>query len=165
MTINLPWYKQGWPWVIISIPLSAVLFGVVMITVASQNPDDLVADDYYKEGMAINERLARDHKATELGIEGELVHREDDRVQFHFSGANDSAVVFNMYHVIDQDEDLQVVLYPDDEPGTYSTTDLAVTRSFGTEGTWYLEFEGVDDNWRLRSRVRLPVDNLEIRNR
>lgn len=162
---QVPWYKQGWPWAIISIPLSAVLFGIVMVTVASQNPDDLVADDYYKEGMAINERLARDNKAARLGIRGELVHSDDQHLRFNFSGATDSAVVFNMYHVIDEDQDLRVVLYPDEAPGTYSTTDARVTQSFGNEGVWYLEFEGIDDNWRLRSRARLPADTLEIESR
>lgn len=159
---ELPWYKQGWPWAIISIPLSAVLFGIVMVTVASQNPDDLVVDDYYKEGMAINERLARDNNAARLGIRGALVERDDERLRFDFSGATDSAVVLHMYHVIDQDKDMRGVLYPDDEPGSYSMTDARMARSFGEEGVWYLEFEGIDDNWRLRTRVQLPADTLEI---
>jgi len=48
-----PWYKQFWPWFIISVPLSSVLVAVVQVYAALHSSSDLVKDDYYKEGLAI----------------------------------------------------------------------------------------------------------------
>jgi hypothetical protein len=35
--------------------------------------DGLVEDDYYKQGLAVNQRTARAQRAAELGIEVELL--------------------------------------------------------------------------------------------
>ena len=67
-----PWYKEPWPWVLIAIPFSAVIMGVVLITLALESEDGLVVDDYYWKGKQINQvleiiesgKLNRDHYAT-----------------------------------------------------------------------------------------------------
>lgn len=64
----VPWYRQGWPWFLIGIPLVSVVLGIVMITLALTTNNSLVVDDYYKEGKAINQRIERDLLATELGL-------------------------------------------------------------------------------------------------
>ncbi len=159
---GVAWYKQFWPWLIISIPLSAVVFGMVMLVVASEHPDDLVADDYYRDGLAINHRLTRDRNARRLGIDGRLAQIEDGTIYFSFSNVKDSAVVLNLYHVVDRGKDRRAVLYPAGTDGVYSAHHVDVARSFDERGIWYLEFEGVDDNWRLQARVEMPVERLEI---
>ena len=50
------WYANPWVWFVLCVPFSAVLFGAVMIISANYQPDDLVVDDYYKEGKGINRR-------------------------------------------------------------------------------------------------------------
>lgn len=40
-----PWYKEPWPWVIISIPAAAVVMGFTTLYLALTNPDHLVVDD------------------------------------------------------------------------------------------------------------------------
>ena len=57
-----------WPIILFSIPFAAVLFGIVMITTATMMPDDLVVDEYYKEGMAINRRLSAEQRAADMQI-------------------------------------------------------------------------------------------------
>ncbi len=52
-----PWYRQFWPWFIVSIPATTVLACLVLITLAVISDDGLVSDDYYREGLAINKRL------------------------------------------------------------------------------------------------------------
>jgi hypothetical protein len=52
----------------ISIPFSAVIMGVVMIWLAVDTDDGLVADDYYKQGLAINDVITLDKKASELNL-------------------------------------------------------------------------------------------------
>ena len=69
----LPWYKYKLVWMIIAIPAASVIAGINMIYLAVNTDDGLVADDYYKEGMAINQNLKRDRTAAELGLGAELV--------------------------------------------------------------------------------------------
>lgn len=62
------WKREPLVWMLIGIPLSAVIMGVVMITLAIQSFSGLVVDDYYKKGKQINRVLARDQLAYELGL-------------------------------------------------------------------------------------------------
>lgn len=54
-----PWYKQGWPWALIAIPILTIIAGVTTFIIANDTSDSLVQDDYYKKGLAINSRLER----------------------------------------------------------------------------------------------------------
>ena len=63
-----PWYKQFWPWFLISILVFAVVIGLGLLYVSLLNPDSMVRDNYYKEGRAINMHLGRDHRARELDL-------------------------------------------------------------------------------------------------
>lgn len=77
-----PWYKQFWPWFIISLPLSAVIGGIATLVLALQSPNSMVVDDYYKAGLAINETLARERAAAEQGLSALLRHdAEGGRLQ------------------------------------------------------------------------------------
>jgi len=40
-----PWYKEPWPWVIISIPAAAVIMGFITLYLALTHPDYLVVKD------------------------------------------------------------------------------------------------------------------------
>ncbi len=64
-----PWYRYGWPWFLISIPLVSVGLGMVMLNLAFNANNSLVVDDYYKEGKAYNLRIERDRLATLLGLQ------------------------------------------------------------------------------------------------
>lgn len=67
-----PWYRQRWPWLLIAPPLTAVIGGIITITLAVLSDDGVVAADYYKRGLAINAELSRSQHATELGLQGEV---------------------------------------------------------------------------------------------
>ena len=40
-----PWYREPWPWVLIALPLSAVIASFFSLYLAIANPDYMVADD------------------------------------------------------------------------------------------------------------------------
>lgn len=63
-----PWYQQPWLWFVVSWPIAAILAGSVTIYIAFSGADGLVADDYYKRGLAINRELKRDHAAAALHL-------------------------------------------------------------------------------------------------
>jgi len=63
-----PWYRYGWVWFLIGIPGSAVVVGIAYLWVSITMADSLVADDYYREGRAINQRLEKDEEGVRRGI-------------------------------------------------------------------------------------------------
>ena len=63
-----PWYRQAWPWFLISLPATAVIAGSFTFYLAAKGWDGPVATDYYKQGLAINEELGRATRASELGV-------------------------------------------------------------------------------------------------
>ncbi len=72
------WYREPYVWLLIAFPLSAVLAGIYTIMLAVSSNDGLVVDDYYKEGLEINRRLERDRKASELQLQVQLQHGNDN---------------------------------------------------------------------------------------
>jgi len=67
-----PWYREPWPWIIMSGPAVVVVAGFVTLWLAVTTSDGLVVQDYYKEGLAINRVFAREDAAERLGIAAEV---------------------------------------------------------------------------------------------
>ena len=72
-----PWYREPWPWILMSGPAAAVIAGFVTLGYAIKYQDALVTDDYYKQGLAINRTLAREQAAVTLGVEAKLMFAGD----------------------------------------------------------------------------------------
>lgn len=70
--LEKPWYKQGWLWFIISFPMTAVVAGLITYQIAANSPHSMVKDDYFKEGLAINQQLALLQKAETLTLNAML---------------------------------------------------------------------------------------------
>jgi hypothetical protein len=68
-----PWYRQPWPWFLISLPATAVIAGLATYYIAARGFDGPVVADYYRQGLAINEELGRSARARALGIEAQVV--------------------------------------------------------------------------------------------
>ena len=49
-------------------PAAVIVAGAATMWIAFHSTDGLVADDYYKQGLAINKRLAKEDEAQRLGI-------------------------------------------------------------------------------------------------
>ncbi len=79
------WKQEPLVWLLIAIPFSAVIMGVVMITLAIQSYSGLVVDDYYKKGKQINRVLARDKFAHELGLAAGVRLGQDNSIEIRFA--------------------------------------------------------------------------------
>ncbi|NUU00976.1 FixH family protein [Herbaspirillum robiniae] len=64
-----PWYRHRWPWLLMAGPAIVVVAGLSTVWLAVVRGDALVADDYYKQGKAINKDLRRDREAWRLGAQ------------------------------------------------------------------------------------------------
>jgi len=63
-----PWYRSVWPWALMAGPAFVIVGGAYATWLAASTSDGLVADDYYKRGMAINRTLARNEYSERLGL-------------------------------------------------------------------------------------------------
>jgi hypothetical protein len=146
---------------LIAIPLSSVFGGILMIYLAVTHPADLVKDSYYKEGMGINKRSARDLAPLELGIEADVVFREDiGDVEVLLRGVEETALIMELIHPSSKERDMITGLlkHPDD-PFRYEGHFLEPL-----SGRWYIELRDTDNQWRMRGRIIFPVQGvLEMR--
>ncbi len=159
MSLNLR-IDNYWPWVLFSVPFAAVLFGIVMISTALYFPDDVVIDEYYKDGMAINQRLHKDELARTMGVVAELVSADDELV-VRLTGVTDSAIRLNLFHITSADQDRHFFLLPEETAGVYKAS-LQDWQGFGEAGVWYIEFLGQDDKWRVRGRIETPTNYFRL---
>lgn len=92
-----PWYKEPWPWIVMAPPAAAVLAGIATIWIAVVTSDGLVAEDYYKQGLGINKVIAREVRASELGISAAL-EVDGGRIRVRLEGAAPQALFVHLAH-------------------------------------------------------------------
>ena len=69
---SLPWYREPWPWLLMAGPAIVIVAGIYTTALAIRSDDGLVAEDYYKRGMVINQVLAREQLARERNISANI---------------------------------------------------------------------------------------------
>jgi len=72
-TASRAWYREPWPWLLMLGPGIVVVAGLATAYLAVVSNDGLVEDDYYQQGLTVNQRSARDQRAAELGIDAEFL--------------------------------------------------------------------------------------------
>ena len=65
-----PWWKHGYMWLVVGGPLVVVVAGFVTLWLAIRTPDPVVAEDYYRRGVEINQRLQEPDKALAPALKG-----------------------------------------------------------------------------------------------
>jgi hypothetical protein len=109
-----PWYREPWPWILMSGPAAVVLAGIATMVLAVTSFDGMVADDYYKEGLAINRVIARESAARSLGLAA-AVSFSPDRTRVRVTMAGDPGAAtpaLSLVHPTLPAEDQSVVLSP-----------------------------------------------------
>jgi len=92
-----PWFKQPWPWIVMTPPAVAVVAGFATWWIAASSADGLVAEDYYRQGLSVNRDLAREARARSLGIRAE-VELGDERIRVRLEGAAPEALFVHLAH-------------------------------------------------------------------
>ena len=154
-TDTRPWYRHFWPWFLMALPASVVVAGLWTAFIANQHADDLVVDEYYKDGLAINLQLAKKQRAAELGLSARL-NFSGEIVTVELSGpVKDSGLRLLLSHPLEADRDFTVPLVRI-SPGTYrGSLGQAVAPH------WHWTLEGLRrDDWRLDGAVKaIDIDD------
>lgn len=143
----LPWYRHRWPWLLMLGPFLVIVATGITLWLAVRSDDGLVADDYYKQGLAINQATSRDRRAAALGLGAEMSFdpvRKMMRVVLRGAPAvAPEALVLKLSHPTRSGLDHTLRLRRDDGGG-YSA-------AFGDEpaGRWYVSLEDSAGEWRL----------------
>jgi hypothetical protein len=134
-----------------------------LIAVAMHEPDSLVVDDYYKQGLAINQRLERDQYAQRVGLTARGHYDRTDRIlRLQLSSARPVGIQqcqLTLVHPTRSEQDRRIALRYDRPSGAY----VGELPAELVSGRWHLVLEPADALWRLTGRVELPdVQEFEL---
>lgn len=152
---DAPWYKQRWPWFLIAGPATVVVAGIVTVWLAVVSNDGLVTDDYYKQGLAVNQRLQRDHQASSLGLHADVM-RAGMNVRLMLTTEHvaslPNALVLKLAHPTRAGQD-QAVEMVSEGPGFYGGK-----LSADLHGRWHVSIEDPAGQWRLQGEWQADSD-------
>jgi len=69
---TVPWYRQFWPWFIMSLPATAVVAGLYTLWIAVQTTDSLVIRSDEGINVVTERNTAAEQEASRLGLRGIL---------------------------------------------------------------------------------------------
>lgn len=142
-----PWYKERWPWILMTGPAVVIVAGVMTLWLAVVSNDGLVTDDYYKQGLAVNQQLHRNQQASHLGLHADVM-RAGANIRLLLGAEGEAklpqAITLRLAHPTraGQDQAIPMVL---EAPGFYTgklTGDIA--------GRWLVSIEDPAGQWRLQ---------------
>jgi hypothetical protein len=147
----LPWYRYKLVWLVIAIPAASVFAGMYLIYLATNTDHSLVVDDYYKQGMAINQNMQRDRTAAALGLSAHLVvEASGDMITLTLDkGAladYPEKLSLHFQHATHAEHDQFLTLVPAPQ-GQY----LGYLKQSIREGVWHIVLSTPE--WRLLDRV------------
>ncbi|SFM88810.1 FixH family protein [Halopseudomonas yangmingensis] len=155
-----PWYRQFWPWFIISILVFAVVIGLGLLFIALANQDSMVRDNYYKEGRAINMHLGRDHRARDLGLQANFsIDTLTGEVSLTLDGQLESMpqnLRLDLISPTHADRDMQVDLYQVSDNLYAGQLERSLT------GRVYVDLSDPqlpgENGWRLTDELQIAAD-------
>ena len=174
-----PWYKQGWPWALIAIPFLTVIAGIITYQIAANNPHQMVQDNYYKKGLAINSDLELIDHAKDLKLTGTLSYDYESKlITLNLSADGikyplekmKSKLFLSMSHptISDLDQNLYLESVSQGELNTQGQTMVSSKEYLASfdnieQAYWHISITDEDNTWQLKSRWLLPdTKRIEI---
>ncbi len=152
------WYKQFWPWFLIILPGTVVIASLITVTIAFKGADALVVDNYYKEGLAINQSLADIEQAKSLNLKGSIT-LENHNVNLSITADSpfqDEELILTLSHPMDNHQDISVTLQNAGN-GLYRAA-----MPEAAAGKWYMAINSVNSQkpWRINQTIYLPATTI-----
>ncbi|MDR5897504.1 FixH family protein [Halomonas vilamensis] len=153
-----PWYKQFWPWFLLGLLFSSIAFSLLFLFFSIRYYDGSISGDYYERGLGINEQLAKQEHANELGLSATLkVDNVTGDVVINLAGERRPETLhLALIFPTDGDFDRELTL-----------THVREGRYVGTieeplQYRWYLQLQpeaGDAAEWRLTGEARFPSED------
>lgn len=149
------WKSQPYVWMLIFIPFTAVIMGIIMMKLAIESDTGLVVDDYYKKGKQINQVIARDQAAAAMALNASIQFNTESKVIVNLKG--------NMELTLD--ETVTLGLFHSTKPGM----DQSHSLEYMGNGTYMARIDPLDlgrwkvqlatESWRLTGSLHRPGGN------
>jgi hypothetical protein len=146
-------------WLVILLPAAAVAAALASVVTAFVTRDAVVADEYRKEGLAINRDPTRDLAAQRLGVGAALV-LEGGTLSVRLAPGAASApagLVVTFSHATRAEHDRRLTLSAGAD-GIYAAPLPALP-----PGHWYVEVSPADRAWRLSGEFAGTLGTLTLR--
>lgn len=152
-----PWYKQFWPWALIALPVLTMFKAAHTIYIMNLQKPDLVVDDYYAEGKAINMNLAKYREAALRNLQANILIAADKAVvSFASKPELGDSLELQFVHNTVAAKDFTV-------KAERSGENLYITQLPGVmTGKWQLVVSDNSQQWKLRAELVMP-HNGEIK--
>ena len=137
-----PWFKERWPWILMAGPATVILAGAITTWIAFSTRDGLVAEDYYKRGLAINKVLAKERVAERMNLSLD-VSLEPGRLKIRLQGDAPPALFVHLVYAPREGNDLRLRLARTAE-GDYEAELPALA-----PGHWRAVVEDPQARWRI----------------
>lgn len=153
-----PWYREPWPWLLMSGPFIVVVASFITAWIAWKSNDGLVADDYYKQGLAAGQTVARSQQAQMLGLQAGVKFLADT-VQVRLSSQTGAVLPERLTLMLSHptraglDQEIKLVR----KGALYSGVGHPPA-----SGHWLILIEDEAKTWRLMGAVVLPVTGESV---
>lgn len=139
------WWKVPMVWMLVALPLTAVVAGIATVVIAFNNQDGLVTSDVQKLGFTTTQIKERETKAASLGLSARLTVGGPSLVLSIAGHGLPENLTLRLVHptLMGKDQFLQFVRFGQEE-GMYKATSA---QAF--EGKRVLVLEPSDGAWRL----------------
>ena len=168
-----PWYRQFWPWFIITLPTIVVIASIAMVILAFQVQDAPVSKDYYQQGKAVNQIVDDINEAKRRGVSIQLRFLPNKLAvswsqQLPSKLAAPEILNVHFQHVNNADLDFTVTLTHQGVQ-QYSAQDNHLERL--TNGKWYIDVFAIDSSqvnsqknpvWRVKGVAFFPLSQFEL---
>ena len=163
-----PWFRQPYVWMVIGIPLSSVIVGMVMLWLSIVSFDGMVADDYYKRGLQISRVLDRERAASAAQLSGTFkLHDTDSRLLLRSADSAyrlPAAVHVQLSYATSAGQDREFTMTRT-ATGEYLGPALTLP-----QGRWYVYINadasagasGDNSAWRLSGTLSTPGDGVVL---
>lgn len=135
-------------WLIIALPIAAVVASLLTMVIASRNADTLVKGDYQKEGLTLHQHTERDLRARQLGLSARL-QQGDGELRLQLSGHPEptpESLVLLLSHPTQATKDVAINL-------RHADGKVYIGKASSSQETnWLVQLEPVDQSWRLSGR-------------
>ncbi len=152
-----PWYKEPYVLMLIGFPLSSIIACMFLIYLAVSTKDTLVRDNYYKDGLAMNQEFKWDKKAQTMDVRLEL-KIEDNTAQIQLLNTRlelPNTLQLELSHPTLKAQDRDSMLQRQGQQKHYQGF-IDLTQ----DGRYYIQIESMEQSWRIRKELYIKNGSL-----
>ncbi len=149
---KLPWWREPMVWLIIGLPITAVIASLVTLGIATRNADTLVKEGYSKEGFTVQEVLEQDREAVRRGLSASMVvDKTHLTVQLAGTPQAEPTLNLTLAHPTEATQDINIALTRS-ENGSYQGDIPSLPA-----GKRQVLLETPEQVWRLHGALETPL--------